>query len=130
MCPAAAQLTIHNSKLSMTRDLALADVLAARRIVYRTLRPTPLLQHALLQAETNLDLYVKHENHSPTGAFKIRGGLNLIGQLGAAERRGVITATTGNHGQSIAFACRREGVPCTIVVPEGNNPEKNAAMRA
>ena len=114
----------------MTRDLALADVLAARRIVYRTLRPTPLLPHALLQAETNLDLYVKHENHNPTSAFKIRGGLNLIGQLGAAERRGVITATTGNHGQSIAFACRREGVPCTIVVPEGNNPEKNAAMRA
>jgi threonine dehydratase len=114
----------------MTRDLALADVLAARRIVYRTLRPTPLLPHALLQAETNLDLYVKHENHNPTSAFKIRGGLNLIGQLGAAERRGVITATTGNHGQAIAFACRREGVPCTIVVPEGNNPEKNAAMRA
>ena len=114
----------------MTRDLALVDVLAARRIVYRTLRPTPLLQHALLQAETNLDLYVKHENHNPTGAFKIRGGLNLIGRLGAAERRGVITATTGNHGQSIAYACRREGVPCTIVVPEGNNPEKNAAMRA
>jgi threonine dehydratase len=114
----------------VTSDLTLNDVLAARRIVYRTLRPTPLLQHALLQAESGLDLYVKHENHNPTSAFKIRGGLNLIGQLGAADRRGVITATTGNHGQSIAFACRREGVPCTIVVPEGNNPEKNAAMRA
>lgn len=111
-------------------ELTLADVLAARRVVYRTLRPTPLLQHALLQAETGLDVYVKHENHNPTSAFKIRGGLNLIGTLSADERRGVITATTGNHGQSIALACRREGVPCTIVVPNGNNPEKNAAMRA
>jgi threonine dehydratase len=110
--------------------LSLQDVLAARRIVSRTLRPTPLLQHAVLNAETGLDIYVKHENHNPTSAFKVRGGLNLIGSLTAAERRGVITASTGNHGQSIALACRRESVPCTIVVPEGNNPEKNAAMRA
>jgi len=73
---------------------------------------------------------VKHENHNPTGAFKVRGGLNLIASLPPAERRGVITATTGNHGQSIALACRRERVPCTIVTPVGNNPEKNAAMRA
>jgi threonine dehydratase len=111
-------------------SLTLADVFAARRIVYRTLRPTPLLQHPLLQAETGLDLYVKHENHNPTNAFKIRGGLNLIGSLTGDERRGVMTASTGNHGQSIAFACRREGVPCTVAVPEGNNPEKNASMRA
>ena len=73
---------------------------------------------------------VKHENCNPTGAFKVRGGLNLIANLTADERRGVITATTGNHGQSIALACQREGVPCTIVVPLGNNPDKNAAMRA
>ncbi len=111
-------------------DLTLADVLAARRIVYRTLRPTPLLRHASLNAETGLDLYVKHENHNPTSAFKVRGGLNLVGRLTADERRGVVTATTGNHGQSIALACQLERVPCTIVVPEGNNPEKNAAMRA
>ncbi len=111
-------------------DLTLTDVLSARRIVYRTLRPTPLLRHALLNAETGLDLYVKHENHNPTSAFKVRGGLNLVGRLTADERRGVVTATTGNHGQSIALACQREGVPCTIVVPEGKNPEKNAAMRA
>jgi threonine dehydratase len=110
--------------------LTLTDVYAARRIVYRTLRPSPLLRHPLLDAETGLTLYVKHENHNPTGAFKIRGGLNLIGTLQGAERRGVITASTGNHGQSIAFACRQEGVPCTVAVPEGNNPEKNAAMRA
>lgn len=111
-------------------DLTLNDVLSARQVVSRTLRPTPLLCHAPLNAETGLDLYVKHENHNPTGAFKVRGGLNLIGRLSTEERRGVVTATTGNHGQSIALACQREGVPCTIVVPEGNNPEKNAAMRA
>ena len=111
-------------------DLTLNDVLAARRVVYRALRPTPLLEHALLQAETGLHLFVKHENHNPTNAFKVRGGLNLIANLSAEERRGVITASTGNHGQSIALACRREGVPCTIAVPEGNNPHKNAAMRA
>jgi len=110
--------------------LTLADVYAARRVVYRTLRPTPLLKHALLDAETGLDLFVKHENHNPTSAFKVRGGLNLIGSLSSEERRGVITASTGNHGQSIAMACQREGVPCTVVVPERNNPEKNAAMRA
>jgi threonine dehydratase len=110
--------------------MTLNDVHAARTVVSRTLRPTPLLRHPLLNAKTGLDIYVKHENHNPTGAFKVRGGLNLIASLNADERRGVITATTGNHGQSIAMACEREGVPCTIVVPVGNNPEKNAAMRA
>ena len=98
--------------------------------VYRALRPTPLLRHPLLVQETGLDLYVKHENHNPTSAFKVRGGLNLVGNLDADERRGVITASTGNHGQSIAMACQQERVPCTVVVPEGNNPDKNAAMRA
>lgn len=108
----------------------LADVYAARRIVYETLRPTALLRHPLLEAETGLDILVKHENHNPTNSFKVRGGLNLVRQLTADERRGVMTASTGNHGQSIAFASQREGVPCTVVVPEGNNPEKNASMRA
>src|SRR6202011_5744142 len=108
----------------------LADVYAARPRVARVVRPTPLMRHPLLARETGLDMTVKHENHNPTGAFKIRGGLNLIGSLTAEERRGVVTATTGNHGQSIALACGREGVPCTIVTPVGNNPEKNAAMRA
>jgi threonine dehydratase len=109
---------------------SLNDVYAARERVYRVVKPTPLMQHPLLNEETGLDIRVKHENHNPTGAFKVRGGANLIATLSPAERRGVITATTGNHGQSIALACRREGVPCTIVVPVGNNPEKNAAMRA
>jgi threonine dehydratase len=116
--------------MSFNHPITLDDLDAARRIVYRTLRPTALLRHPLLDAETGLDILVKHENHNPTGAFKVRGGLNLVARLPAADRRGVITATTGNHGQSIALACARERVPCTIVVPVGNNPEKNAAMRA
>jgi len=110
--------------------MTLADIYAARERVYRVVRPTPLMRHPLLCDELGLDIRVKHENHNPTGAFKVRGGLNLIASLSADERRGVVTATTGNHGQSIALACQREGVPCTIVVPIGNNPEKNAAMRA
>src|SRR5690606_15106923 len=75
---------------------------------------------------------VKHENHLPTGAFKVRGGLTYLERC-RRERpsiRGLISATRGNHGQSIALAARRYGVPATIVVPRGNNPEKNAAMRA
>ena len=108
----------------------LADIYAARPRVARLVRASPLLRHPLLSRETGLDILVKHENHNPTGAFKVRGGANLIASLSADERRGVITATTGNHGQSIALACERDGVPCTIVVPLGNNPEKNAAMRA
>jgi threonine dehydratase len=110
--------------------MTLDDVHAARTVVQRTLQPTPLLSHALLNAKTGLNIRVKHENHNPTSAFKVRGGLNLIASLTADERRGVITASTGNHGQSIALACQREGVPCTIAVPIGNNPDKNAAMRA
>jgi threonine dehydratase len=108
----------------------LSDIYAARERVYRVVRPTPLMAHPLLAAETGLDVLVKHENHNPTNAFKVRGGLNLIAGLSEHERRGVVTATTGNHGQSIALACRREAVPCVIVTPVGNNPEKNAAMRA
>ena len=114
----------------MLQAPTLADVYAARPRVARLVRPTPLIRHPLLEAETGLDVLVKHENHNPTGAFKVRGGANLVASLSADERRGVITATTGNHGQSMALACRHEGVPCTIVVPPGNNPEKNAAMRA
>lgn len=109
----------------------LRDVLEARRRLAGILRPTPLIRHPLLADELGLDVYVKHENHNPTCAFKVRGGLNLVACLGADERAaGVVTATTGNHGQSVALACARFGVPCTIVVPAGNNPEKNAAMRA
>ena len=109
----------------------LHDIYAARRRICDVIRPTPLLRHALLATETGLDLWVKHENHNPTGAFKVRGGLNLVRTLAADERgRGIVTASTGNHGQSIALASQLEGVRCTVFVPSGNNPEKNAAMTA
>jgi threonine dehydratase len=104
-------------------------VLRACRRVYRHLKPTPLIHYPLLSDLLGCEAYVKHENCLPTGAFKIRGGLNLIAGLSEEEkRRGVATATRGNHGQSIALACRIHGVRCTVVVPEGNNPEKNEAM--
>ncbi|MEW5982422.1 MAG: threonine dehydratase [Acidobacteriota bacterium] len=114
----------------MIEEPTLRDIYEARPRVYRLLKPTPLIRHPLLVAELGCDVWVKHENHNPTGAFKIRGGLNLVSMLGAEERaRGVATASTGNHGQSLAMACGLQGVPCTIYVPRGNNPEKNAAMR-
>lgn len=110
---------------------SLQDVYAARARVYAALSPTPLLKHPLLDAALGLDVHVKHENHNPTCAFKVRGGLNLVAQLSADDRRrGVISASTGNHGQSIALASQRHGVRCRIVVPVGNNPDKNASMRA
>lgn len=109
----------------------LADIFAARQRIADVIRPTALLRHPLLAQETGLDVLVKHENHNPTGAFKVRGGLNLVRSLSREERaRGVVTASTGNHGQSIAMACQMAGVRCTVFVPDGNNPDKNAAMRA
>jgi threonine dehydratase len=108
----------------------LNDVLEARSRVYRFVSATPLIRHPLLADETGLDIHVKHENHNPTCSFKIRGGLNLIAGLPRHDRRGVIAASTGNHGQSVAFASALESVPCIIVVPRGNNPEKIASMRA
>ena len=109
----------------------LDDIRRARAAIDGVIRRTPLMRHPLLTAETGLDLFVKHENHNPTGAFKIRGGLNLVASLNAEERaRGLITASTGNHGQSIACAAARAGVSCIVAVPIGNNPEKIAAMRA
>ncbi len=107
------------------------DIRAARENVYAAMAPSPLLKHPLLDERLGCDVWVKHENHNPTGAFKVRGGLHLVARLDEADRtRGVISATTGNHGQSIAFAATRAGVPCTMVVPVGNNPSKNALMRA
>jgi threonine dehydratase len=110
---------------------ALDDIRAAREHVYAAMAPAPLLRHPRLAEYLGADVHVKHENHNPTGAFKVRGGLNLVARLSAEDRRrGVISATTGNHGQSMAFAAGRAGVPCTLVVPRGNNPAKNALMRA
>jgi len=109
----------------------LDDIRAATTHVYAALAPSPLLEHPLLAEAVGAHVSVKHENHNPTGAFKVRGGVNLIARLSDVDRaRGVISATTGNHGQSIAFAAARAGAPCTLVVPRGNNPGKNALMRA
>jgi len=109
----------------------LADVLAARRRISPHLRPTPLYGYPGLSELVGAEVLVKHENHQPVGAFKVRGGVNLVSQLSADEReRGVIAASTGNHGQSIAYAARLFGVPATICVPEAANPVKVASMRA
>jgi threonine dehydratase len=111
--------------------MTLNDLYAARARIADIIRPTPLLRHPLLADASGLDLYVKHENHNPTSAFKVRGGLNLVRSLPDADRRrGIVTASTGNHGQSIAYASQLERISCSVFVPEGNNPEKNAAMRA
>jgi threonine dehydratase len=108
----------------------LADVFEARHRIAPHLRPTPLYGYASLDEMLGAQVFVKHENHQPVGAFKVRGGVNLVSQLSAEERaRGVIAASTGNHGQSIAFAARLFGVRATICVPEGANPVKVAAMR-
>ncbi|NGM22484.1 threonine dehydratase [Roseomonas stagni] len=104
----------------------------AARLVHGVFPPTPQYPWPLLAARTGAEVWVKHENHTPTGAFKVRGGLVYMDRL-ARERPGgpgVISATRGNHGQSLAYAGARSGVPVTIVVPRGNSVEKNAAMRA
>ncbi len=105
---------------------------AAARLVHGVFPPTPQYAWPLLAARTGAEVWVKHENHTPTGAFKVRGGLVYMDRL-ARERPavpGVISATRGNHGQSLAYAGARSGVAVTIVVPRGNSVEKNAAMRA
>lgn len=111
---------------------SLADFEAAARIVARHMAPTPQYAWPLLAAELGLDVVVKHENHTPTGAFKVRGGLVFVENLvrSCPEVRGIVSATRGNHGQSLAFAARAYGLSATIVVPLGNSLEKNAAMRA
>jgi threonine dehydratase len=108
----------------------LADVLDARRRILPHLRPTPLYPYRVLSDQLGADVVVKHENHQPIGAFKVRGGVNLISQLSAEEReRGVITASTGNHGQSIAYAAALFGVRAIVCVPEGANPAKVESIR-
>ena len=93
------------------------DLLDARLRVYGEMAPSALQRYPLLDQWVGCETWVKHENHNPTTAFKVRGGLNLVSRLSAEERaRGVVSASTGNHGQSIAYASRAHGVPCTIVV--------------
>jgi len=110
----------------------LQDIEAAAEVVYRDFAPTPQYRWGLLSERLGTDCWLKHENHTPVGAFKIRGGLTYFDQLAqrGALPREVISATRGNHGQSMGWAARRHGVARTIVVPRGNSVEKNAAMRA
>ncbi len=112
--------------------LPLSDLTDARTIVSRAMAPTPQYRWPLLCEAIGTEIRVKHENHTPTGAFKVRGGLVYVDRLVRREPDivGLVCATRGNHGQSIAFAASRAGLACRIVVPHGNSREKNAAMRA
>lgn len=116
----------------METALSLAGLEAASRIVYASMGATPQYSWPLLSERLGAEVWVKHENHTPVGAFKIRGGLVYFHHLANSDQKpsGVISATRGNHGQSVGFAARRQGIAATIVVPHGNSVEKNAAMRA
>ena len=106
------------------------DILDAVPQVNEVLSPTPLYEWNGLSQLIGCRFFLKHENHQPVGAFKVRGGINLIGTLTEEEKQqGIAGCSTGNHGQSLAFACKHFGVKCTIVVPQGNNPDKNRAIR-
>jgi threonine dehydratase len=111
---------------------SLDELEQAHAMVRQAVPPTPAHAWPLLAERLGTDVVVKHENHTPTGAFKVRGGLTYVARLKheRPETRGLISATRGNHGQSIAFAGRRHGLPVTIYVPHGNSIEKNSAMRA
>ncbi len=109
----------------------LHDILRARPNVYRYLKPTALHHYPTLSKLVGTDTWIKHENHQPVGAFKVRGGLHLAAGLTDDQRKGgLYTASTGNHGQSIAFAARAFGIAATVAVPEGANPGKVAAIQA
>jgi len=113
------------------QKLDLEELESAAALVHGVIPPTPQYRWPLLNERAGFELWVKHENHTPTGAFKVRGGLVLLETLRqTAGFRGVISATRGNHGQSLAFASARAGARCVILVPHGNSREKNAAMRA
>lgn len=112
--------------------ITLDDLKAAEALVRAAMPATPAYAWPLLAARYGLTVVVKHENHTPTGAFKVRGGLVYMDRLKRErpEVKGIVSATRGNHGQSLAFAAGRAGLPAVIVVPHGNSVEKNAAMRA
>src|ERR1041385_5121670 len=118
-------------KVSSLDIPSFADVLSAAAAIRPYLSPTPLLRHPLLERAAGTEVWVKHENHQPTGAFKVRGGVNLLSRFDAAQRaQGVIAASTGNHGQSIAWAAHRFGVRAVICVPAAANPVKVEAIKA
>lgn len=116
----------------MTQEYPLALLEEAAARVHAVLPPTPQHHWPLLSRRAGAEVWVKHENHTPVGAFKVRGGIVLFDEMKANHPglRGVIAATRGNHGQSVAFSAARAGLPAVIVVPRGNSAGKNAAMRA
>lgn len=121
-----SQITDH-----INAQVAFADILQAQKTIRPFLAPTPLYNYPSLDTLVGAEVYIKHENYQPIGAFKVRGGINLMAHLPQEYRDcGVVTASTGNHGQSIAYAAQQFGVRATIVVPEGSNPVKVAAMRS
>ena len=111
---------------------SLDDLADAAKVVRTFVAPTPVYNWPLLEQRTGVKVFVKHENHTPTGAFKARGGLVYVDALRRAGQlpKGLVTATRGNHGQSVAVAAARNGIPAVVVVPDGNAQEKNAAIRA
>jgi threonine dehydratase len=111
---------------------SLTGIQSAAELIRPHIPPTPCYAWPLLQESTGCEVWVKHENHTPLGAFKVRGGMVYLDELLKAEpdTPGVIAASTGNHGQSIAWNARQRGLRAVIVVPKGNNPDKNAAMRS
>lgn len=113
----------------MEYPISLAEVLKAKKTVYDHLVPTPLTRYESLSKLLNADIYVKHENHNPTGTFKIRGGINLMRHLKKCYTEGVVTFSTGNHGLSVAASASWYGINATIVVPENNNESKNRKIR-
>ena len=124
---------VYNRRMSALMRLpSLASLRAAAELVHAVMPPTPQIRWPLLCARVGTQTWVKHENYSPVGAFKLRGGLVYMDSLRRREPNvtGVIAATRGNHGQSVAFAASRVGLRSVIVVPYGNSREKNAAMRA
>src|SRR3984893_10447959 len=111
-------------------SFAMNELASAAALVRRVVPPTPQYAWPKLKRRTGCPVWVKHENHTPTGAFKVRGGLVYMDRLGRSEPKvaGLVSATRGNHGQSISFAAARAGIPATIYVPHGNSPDQNTAM--
>src|SRR6201992_4154703 len=110
--------------------ITLNDLDQAASLVYRVIAPTPQYAWPKLRTRVGCTVWVKHENHTPTGAFKVRGGFVYMDRLTRSQPKvaGVVSATRGNHGQSISFAAARAGVPAPIYVPHGNSPDQNASM--
>src|ERR1700736_6573115 len=111
-------------------SFAMSELESAAELVHRVVQPTPQYAWPKLRRRLGCTVWVKHENHTPTGAFKVRGGIVYLDKLTRAEPRvaGLISATRGNHGQSLSFAAARAGIPATIYVPHGNSPDQHSEM--